>query len=57
MASFKFPFLNEYLREHSGEYLQTLERFDRAKEAQGKLVSDTFINCDVRYFNWQLFAE
>lgn len=24
VEAFKFPFLNEYLREHSGEYLRTL---------------------------------
>lgn len=34
-----------------------MDRFDRAKEAQGKTLSDTYLNCDVRYFNWQLFAE
>jgi predicted RNA methylase len=57
VETFKFPFVNEYLKEHSAEYLQTLEKFDKAKEVQGKIANDTFINCDVRYFNWQLFVE
>jgi len=36
--------------------LKTLGALDKAREDLGKLVNDTFINCDVRYFNWQLFA-
>jgi hypothetical protein len=31
VETFKFPFMNEYLREHSGEYLKTLELMDGAK--------------------------
>jgi hypothetical protein len=43
--------------EHSGEYLRTIELFDKSKENLGKTINDTFINCDVRYFNWKLFTE
>lgn len=30
---------------------------DKAKEELNKVTNDTFINCDVRYFNWKLFTE
>jgi mRNA (2'-O-methyladenosine-N6-)-methyltransferase len=30
---------------------------DAAKESAGRILSQSFINCDVRYCNWQLFAE
>ena len=30
---------------------------DRVKELRGKTHTESFVNCDVRYFNWNLFIE
>jgi hypothetical protein len=34
-----------------------MEAIDAAREAAKRITSESFINCDVRYFNWQLFTE
>lgn len=34
-----------------------MEIIEKTREELGKTINDTFINCDVRYFNWNLFVE
>lgn len=54
---FKFPFVNSYLSEHGDEFLDTMAVIDKAHKIREKSLSESFVNCDVRYFNWNLFIE
>jgi hypothetical protein len=48
--------MNHYIKNHSVEYLRTMELFDKSRESLNKVANNTFINGDVKYFNWQLFG-
>jgi mRNA (2'-O-methyladenosine-N6-)-methyltransferase len=34
-----------------------LDIIEKTREQLAKTINDTFINCDVRYFNWNLFVD
>ena len=51
---FRFPLTNPYFIEHTEELTYTTEPID---ERRYKSSTNTFVNCDVRYLNWDLFVE
>lgn len=57
-GEFKFPLINEYYSQHSDEFLRTMDSLDKARAARSDpLANNTYINCDVKYFNWEMFIE
>ena len=53
-GNFRFPLTNPYFHEHMDELAFTTEPIDQRRS---KYPTNTFVNCDVRYFNWKLFTE
>ncbi len=53
VETYQFPFNNEYIEKHADQFLSTSEAIEKAKtELRKPNAAGTFLNCDVRYFNW-----
>lgn len=58
VETYQFPFTNEYILKHSEQFLTTSEAIEKAKlELKSQNTPGTFLNCDVRYFNWEHFIQ